>query len=90
MVARRGGFRRVFVGGLGSEDAQRITRLHPLAPERVPSARAHGHKRYNVVYHNPEMEPQLAAPTFDEIQTELLEIVGIGVFTNIESATDGV
>jgi hypothetical protein len=36
------------------------------------------------------MEPQLAAPTFDEIQTELLEIVGIGVFTNIESATDGV
>ena len=48
------------------------------------------HKRYNVVYHNPQMEPQFAAATFAEIQTELLEIVGIGVFTNIESATDGV
>jgi hypothetical protein len=43
--------------------------------------------RYNVVYRNPDVEPEIAAPTDQEVETELQNIVGIGVFTDIYGAT---
>jgi len=46
------------------------------------------HRRYNVVYHNPTMEPRLAATTADEEETEVKEIVGIGVFTNLSGGDE--
>ena len=39
--------------------------------------------RYNVVYRNPDVEPEITAPTDQEIEAELQNIVGIGVFTDI-------
>jgi hypothetical protein len=46
--------------------------------------------RYGVRYTNPAMESRLAATTIVEDETEVKEIVGIGVFTNIKPGSDEV
>jgi len=44
-------------------------------------------KRYNVAYHNPEIEPQLAVPSQNEADLELMEIVERGLFSYLNTAS---
>jgi hypothetical protein len=45
-------------------------------------------KRYNVAYHNPEVEPQLAVPSQNEADLELMEIVERGLFSYLDKGTE--
>ena len=49
---------------------------------KVPAAMMH--PRFGVEYRNPIIDSRLIAPTESEIVDELQDIIGVGVFTNIE------